>query len=148
LLRASRRSTIVNVGSVLSRTALPYYTIYCATKYGLAGFSDSLRFEMRGSPVRVLLVCPGHPETEFFETADMDPRAFGPIRGVAPDVVARAIVRGVDRGKLEIALAGWGKLGIWANRFAPWLYRAVIGSRAKRGHPPSEKNEPGSVRVG
>jgi short-subunit dehydrogenase len=148
LLRASKRATLVNVGSVLSRTALPYYSIYCATKFGLAGFTDSLRFELRGSSVRVLLVCPGHTETEFFATADMDAKAFGPIRGVGPEVVARAIVRAVDRGKREIALTGWGKLGIWANRFAPWLYRAVIGSQAKRGHPPaSEKNDPGSVRV-
>ncbi|MBI3845786.1 MAG: SDR family NAD(P)-dependent oxidoreductase [Planctomycetes bacterium] len=142
LLRMSPGATLVNVGSVLSRTTLPYYTIYCATKYGLAGFTDSLRFELRGSSVRVMLVNPGHTTTEFFDTANMDPKAFGPVRGVSPDTVASAIVRGVDRGSREIALTGWGRLGIAVNRFAPWLYRAVIGGQAKRGNPPGATANP------
>ncbi len=145
LLRKAPSATLVNVGSILSRSALPYYTIYCATKFGLAGFSDSLRFELRGSNVRVLLVCPGHTETEFFEAARMDAKAFGPIGGIRADAVAEAIARAVDRGTREIALTGWGRLGLLANKYAPWLYRAVIGSQAKRGWP-EQSTPPKPVR--
>lgn len=49
---------VVIVTSVKGLLPLPFESAYCATKYGLEGFSDSLRLEMQGFGVKVSVVEP------------------------------------------------------------------------------------------
>jgi NAD(P)-dependent dehydrogenase (short-subunit alcohol dehydrogenase family) len=60
---------IVNLSSMGGRMALPGGAIYHATKYGVEALSDSLRFEVRGFGVDVVLIEPGAIKTEFGDTA-------------------------------------------------------------------------------
>ena len=57
-LRAAR-GRIVNVSSISGRVALPLYGPYAASKFALEALSDSLRRELRGIGVRVILIEPG-----------------------------------------------------------------------------------------
>jgi len=65
-MRAQRRGTIVNVSSISGRVALPGLSIYAATKFALAAFSESLRYEVEQHGLRVCLVEPGTHKTEIF----------------------------------------------------------------------------------
>ena len=56
---------IINVASIAGLVALPGSTIYCATKYGVNGFSDALRRELRGFGITVSAFCPGFTPTEI-----------------------------------------------------------------------------------
>jgi short-subunit dehydrogenase len=60
-----RCGSIINVGSTSGLMALPTSSIYCSAKFGLRGFNDALRREVRGMGVEVSLVCPGPVRTEF-----------------------------------------------------------------------------------
>jgi short-subunit dehydrogenase len=60
-----RAGCIINVGSTSGLMALPTSSIYCAAKFGLLGFNDALRREVRGMGIDVCLVCPGPVRTEF-----------------------------------------------------------------------------------
>lgn len=57
-LRERPRPLIVNVGSVFGQIGYPGYAAYCATKFGLRGFSEALRRELYDTPVRVVHVEP------------------------------------------------------------------------------------------
>ncbi|MGC4056388.1 MAG: SDR family oxidoreductase [Paludibaculum sp.] len=57
--------TIVTMGSVASRVALPWAAAYSASKSALASLHDSLRLELRGSPIHLLDVHPGIVDTGF-----------------------------------------------------------------------------------
>ncbi|MFZ0089964.1 MAG: oxidoreductase [Solirubrobacteraceae bacterium] len=80
-MRDQRWGKIVNVGSMGGRLTFPGAGIYHATKYALEAISDSLRFEVRGFGVDVILVEPGLIGTGFGDVASAsvdDARAAGP----------------------------------------------------------------------
>ncbi|MGH8867669.1 MAG: SDR family NAD(P)-dependent oxidoreductase [Actinomycetes bacterium] len=60
-----RVADLVNISSVAARKANPVGAVYSLTKYGVNGFSEGLRQEVRGKHVRVSVVEPGQVETEL-----------------------------------------------------------------------------------
>ena len=68
-MRAQRWGKIVNVGSMGGRLTFPGAAAYHATKYGVEAISDSLRFEVRGFGIDVILIEPGLIVTRFGEVA-------------------------------------------------------------------------------
>jgi NAD(P)-dependent dehydrogenase (short-subunit alcohol dehydrogenase family) len=60
------RGRIVNVSSIGGRVALPLVSAYNASKFGLEGLSDSLRRELRGQGVDVIVIEPGGVKTPIW----------------------------------------------------------------------------------
>jgi len=56
---------IINVASIAGLIATPGGTVYSASKFGVNGFSDALRRELRGSGIHVSAFCPGFTPTEI-----------------------------------------------------------------------------------
>ena len=97
-----RRGSIINVSSLAAFVPLFGGVTYGASKAFLVFFSDCLRYELRGSGVRALALCPGlmhsgFHETEEFENVDLAaiPRALWSD----PDEVVRKSLRALERGK-------------------------------------------------
>jgi len=65
LLRQAARATIVNISSVVGVKGYPLQSAYTASKHALRGMSISLAEELRGSNVRVHVICPGGVDTEM-----------------------------------------------------------------------------------
>ncbi|MCM4169238.1 putative oxidoreductase [Arenibacter antarcticus] len=57
---------IINMGSILGKTARSEGAAYCLTKYGIQGFSESLFRELRSDKIKVSCVNPGSIATDFF----------------------------------------------------------------------------------
>jgi len=105
---ARGRGHVVNVGSLAGKSATPYNVPYSAAKGGLILFTHSLRAELRGSGVSASVIVPGFV-SDVGMVADKV-RAHGvtvpAIAGSsAPDKVARAVVRAIERDVLEIIVA-------------------------------------------
>jgi short-subunit dehydrogenase len=119
---AHNHGYILNVGSGLSRAAVPAFAPYVATKYGLAGFSDALRRELHRTGVHVTLVLPGWMHTDMLtpEVENLVERYGFPVEH--PDFVAERAVLGLVRGEHEIVLGGFlARLGVLVERYAPML---------------------------
>ncbi|MBN1363012.1 MAG: SDR family oxidoreductase [Sedimentisphaerales bacterium] len=65
LLKQAERGYIVNIASVVSVKGYPLQSAYTASKHALRGMSMSLAEELRGSNVRVHVICPGGVDTEL-----------------------------------------------------------------------------------
>jgi short-subunit dehydrogenase len=87
---ARRRGVIVNVSSMSGKVPTPFNTIYAATKYGLNGFSASLRLELEGSGVHVGTVCPS-----FVGETGMWVTSGGRAPARMPEVAPEKVVQGV-----------------------------------------------------
>lgn len=143
LLRASR-GRIVNISSVFGYTGFPMSSIYCASKFALEGWSESLHHELRPHGVGVTLVEPGGFRTRFGVNARWPKRrlesyakqraAMSAFRdklsagkGKAPEPVARAVA------KLLASDAAPIRLRVGADARATWLLRKwlpeAIGDR-------------------
>jgi len=139
---------IVAVSSLGGKSAIPYNTPYCASKYAMHGFYDSLRMELRQHDVSCTVVCPWWVATEFHEMqTNKDGVARGP-RGRAyytkntmtSDQCAHIILNAAYKRRREV-LMGPGALAVWIKLIAPgfldWLTFKVfiepLIRRAKAG---------------
>lgn len=64
-LRQQEIAHVVMIGSVAGLIGVPFEGMYCASKFALEGYCQTLRFELRGSPVRVAILEPGDFNTGF-----------------------------------------------------------------------------------
>ena len=87
-LRRSR-GHFINIVSIAGRMAFPGNAAYCASKWGLLGFTNVLREEVRDAGVRVTAVLPGAIDTTSWDAA---PGRWNRRRMLSPATVARAIV--------------------------------------------------------
>ncbi len=120
LLKHGRQPAIVNIGSVLAWRGVPRKSEYCAAKFALRGWSEALRVELQSDGIDVLQIHPSTTSSEFFEVLTDSPateksKSVGSMR---PDVVARSIVRAIERNRREVILSPGGRVLVWAsNRF-------------------------------
>jgi short-subunit dehydrogenase len=129
VMLARRSGHIVVVSSVMGYLGTPGRSSYAAAKHALHGYFDSLRAEVWRQGILVTLVCPGYVRTAVGRNA-LGPRGETQVsaepRGIAPDRCARALVRGVARGRSEVVVGGWEIAGIYLQRFTPWLLRRIV----------------------
>ncbi len=80
MVRAGRGGHLVNVSSAAGLIGLPWHAAYSASKFGLRGVSEVLRFDLRRHGIGVTLVCPGAVDTPLVGTMQIAgdrPRASG-----------------------------------------------------------------------
>ncbi len=78
---------IINNSSLNGLVATPRNPIYCSTKFGVIGFSNSLRRQLNGTGVRVSILCPGNTPSEISPAHQAHERGVGyapKIRGLMP----------------------------------------------------------------
>jgi 3-dehydrosphinganine reductase len=109
---------IVNVSSIAGFLGVFGYTAYGASKFAVRGFSDALRAEMKPLGIRVSVVFP--PDTDTPQLAyenQFKPHETKELAGSAhampPQVVASALLRGVERKQYIIIPGFEGKLFFW-----------------------------------
>jgi NADP-dependent 3-hydroxy acid dehydrogenase YdfG len=130
---------IVNTSSVFGLLGMPYQSAYCASKFAVRGFTDSLRQELRGTGVSAVNVHPGGVRTSIARNARVrrDPEGrgrshqemaadFEAILMTSPDQAARIICRGVEQGKARILVGPDAYVFDALARIAPTHYYDVI----------------------
>lgn len=107
LIKKSRSGYILNVGSLFSRIALAENSVYAATKFALAGFTEGLRRELKPLGIKVGLFLPGPMKTSFQEHRGED--AIKPSKSMVldPKKVAMTIEEMVRRHKKKVTLPVW-----------------------------------------
>jgi uncharacterized protein len=130
LLRASAPSAIVNVASTAARVARAGTGAYSASKFALAGWSDSLWAEERSHGVHVGLVLPGFISTEGFPQSELTARAGTRWVVSTPERAAEAIfAAGIGRRpERYVPRPYW--LAAAVRILAPGLVRRVLGGNS------------------
>ncbi|WP_129645781.1 SDR family oxidoreductase [Peristeroidobacter agariperforans] len=105
-LELSDGASIVNIGSVFGCIGFAGNSVYCATKFGLRGFTEALRRELADTNVRVHYFAPRATRTSFNSDAVNDLNVALGNASDDPAEVARHIVRSLQGGKLE-TIIGW-----------------------------------------
>jgi len=131
MIEAGRGGHVVNVSSAAGLFGLPWHAAYSASKFGLRGVSEVLRFDLRRHDIGVSLVCPGAVKTPLMETVDLvgvdrESRRVRKLVGrfgehaVSPERVAEKIVAGVEKNRYMVFTSADIRVGYWFQRkFAP-----------------------------
>jgi short-subunit dehydrogenase len=149
-LAREQAAQIVNVSSIFGIVAPPGQTAYCASKFAVRGFSESLRheLEMAGSPVGVTLVHPGGVRTSIAENARIaqaaDPQwvarqkeAMRQLLKMPPEQAAATIADAIERRAPRVLVGKDARQAALLQRLLPvgywkWLARGV---QRQTGHP-------------
>ncbi len=131
MIRAGRGGHLVNVSSAAGLFGLPWHSAYSASKFGLRGISEVLRFDLRRHGIGVSLVCPGGVDTGLVRTIDIrgvdknNPRIQKLVggfqrRAVTPEQAAAAILKGIRKNEYLVFTSPDIRIGHWfQQRFAP-----------------------------
>lgn len=135
------RGHIAMVSSMGGLVGVYGYSAYSAAKFGVTGFAEVLRSEMKPHGVLVTLMAPPNIETPgHAREIAMEPPETKAINGIArtrsPEEVARLFVRGVERGRFLVLPGLSNKLlyrleGLWPEAFFA-LFDGVV-TKARRG---------------
>jgi short-subunit dehydrogenase len=139
LRRMSERDagTIVQVGSALAYRAIPLQAAYCGAKFGIRGFTDSLRTELMAdrSRVRITMVqLPGVNTTQFNWCRSKLPRHPKPVPPIyQPEIAAEAVYRAAQRPRRELWVGYTTIQAVVGNKLAPWLADRYLARTAIQG---------------
>jgi NADP-dependent 3-hydroxy acid dehydrogenase YdfG len=136
-MRPRDRGTIVQVGSALAYRAIPLQASYCAAKFAIRGFTDSLRSELlhERSGVRIVMVqLPGLNTPQFTwvrTTLRRRPRPMAPF--FQPEVAAEAIVWAAEHPRRELWVGANTVAVITAAKLFPGLLDRYLARTAVDG---------------
>jgi short-subunit dehydrogenase len=130
---------IVNTSSVFGLAGIPHQSAYCASKFAVRGFTESLRHELKGTGVRAITIHPGGVRTNIARSARMhsDPLGLGrdqdamaaefeAIALTSPEKAAKTIHQGVDAGKARILIGPDAYVFDILTRVTPTHYYTVL----------------------
>lgn len=121
LLCEGTQPAIYNVVSMCARRAMPAWSEYSASKHALCGLTESLRGEMVRYGIDVLMALPGLTRTGLHSNMlKNEGRAkLNFAAGMDPALVARKVVRALERNQREIAIGADSWWMLFFTRFAP-----------------------------
>jgi NADP-dependent 3-hydroxy acid dehydrogenase YdfG len=130
---------IVNTSSVFGLLGMPYQSAYCASKFAVRGFTDSLRQELRGTGVRAVDVHPGGVKTNIARNAryhatprradlthEQAAELFEKIAMTTPERAARIIHKGVTAGRSRVLVGPDAYVFDALARVAPSRYYSLF----------------------
>ena len=119
---------IIEISSVLGFIGLRDSAVYVASKHAVNGLVKSVRYELKGTGVRIWAACPGRTESEFRQVAlgGKAARAETSTHGEPVEKIARGILRGLDR-RPAFLMPSWraGTIVTLAH-WLPWLFDFVM----------------------
>jgi len=140
-----RSGHLVFMSSLAGKVGTPRSPVYSATKFGLRGFAQSMREDLRPAGVGVSAIFPGFVRDAgmFHDTGAKLPPGVGTV---SPEAVADAVVRAIERNRGEVDVAPAGlRAGAKAAGLAPDLAATVSrrlgGQRIAEDHVSAQKTK-------
>jgi uncharacterized protein len=130
---ARGRGHVVNISSVAGHIGTLNMAAYCASKFAMNGFSESLYHELKPLGIDVSIVCPGPVRTSFNRTfAQTSPKSPTSLV-ISAESVSQTVIRVIEKKRFEVITPPSVALICALKRFMPGLFRA-ISYRLFRSH--------------
>jgi short-subunit dehydrogenase len=126
LLRTARFAQVINVGSIFGYLGYPGFALYCATKFGLRGFSQALRRELANSNVAVRYFAPRATRTPLNTPIVSAMNRALKTREDAPELVARMLLRFIAGSGWQRKLGFPERLYVFLNDLVPGINDKAI----------------------
>lgn len=134
LMKKQGAGHIITVSSMAGKRATAFGGAYSATKFAQAGLMESLRMELRNSPIRTTVVYPGSTKTDFTSVIE-NPGARKirhPMKAMSTNDVAAAILDAIHNPKPEVILQRYGRVLSVLNSASPRFVDWVVASFVKK----------------
>ncbi|MDD3647597.1 MAG: SDR family NAD(P)-dependent oxidoreductase [Candidatus Dojkabacteria bacterium] len=122
---------IIMTSSLAGLITIPQWSVYVATKWGITGFADSIRPELKQYNVKVTTIHPGAVKTDFFsrEKANLDLKDYEDA--VDASVIAFAAYEAVFTGKRKVLVPKMAQNYALLFKFLPGILQKTLEKQAK-----------------
>jgi short-subunit dehydrogenase len=125
---ARKSGHIVNLASVAASFGVAGLSAYCASKYAVLGFSESLSQELHGTGVGLTVVSPMGVKTNFFNNSSFGGRIpYNERFMLSTKIVSNAVLAAANSHRLEIIVPFYMRVGIWLKHTIPFITNPIIG---------------------
>ena len=129
LLKTFSKSEIINVGSTFGSIGYPGFSVYCASKFGLRGFSEALNRELAESPVSIRYFAPRATQTTLNSDKVVEMNKALANKMDKPQQVAQSLIKFLENTDHR-AYLGWPeKLFVRLNGIFPTLVDKAISKK-------------------
>ncbi len=139
-MRDRGRGTIINVSSAASFQPIPYMATYAATKAFVSSFSEAIAEENRPYGIRILALCPGSTNTNFFAASNID----RPIQVKGQQTVEQVVdtaLKALQKGKSKVVSGLANKVGATLGTHVPHKITTRAMAKALRARVTKDSNE-------
>lgn len=151
-MRRQGGGRIVNISSIGGKVPVPHLMPYCASKFALVGFSETLRAELMKDGVVVTTVCPGlmrtgSPPNAFFKGRHRAEYALFTIGDGTPGLsmsaerAAARVVEACRQGRARVVLGAPAKAAVLLHEAAPQTYARLMALLNRLLPPPTPERE-------
>jgi NAD(P)-dependent dehydrogenase (short-subunit alcohol dehydrogenase family) len=137
MIEAGCGGHIVNVSSAAGLFGLPWHAAYSASKFGVRGISEVLRFDLAQHGIGVSLVCPGAVNTPLVGSVNIvdvdrnNPEVQATVKrfqrhAVTPEKAAQAILKGIKNNRYMVFTSPDIRVGYWFQRKFSLPYELVM----------------------
>jgi short-subunit dehydrogenase len=130
-----RSGHIVNVSSIAGIAGFLNIGAYCASKFAINGFSESLYYELKPYGIHVSVICPGPVRTGFNRAFAGKPPQSPRWLMVEPEFISRAVLRAIEAKRFQVVPPRYLAFLCWIKQALPGPFRALAyrayRSRAK-----------------
>lgn len=113
---------VVNIASIAGKVGGPAVATYSATKHGVVGLSEAVRFELRDSGIEISCVMPFPVKTALMEGVS-DQRL---LKRVEPEDVANEIVDALEAPRFDVFVPRWVKVSLSSGALLPRRAREAV----------------------
>ncbi len=134
--------SLINISSVFGLFGVPTQSAYCASKFAVRGFTESLWIEMKGTGVHIGCVHPGGIKTNIARNAkvteNMDPSDEDPAERferaarTTPEQAAEIIAQGIRKRTSRILIGGDARVLSFVTRMLPSSYKSILARFVNR----------------
>jgi NAD(P)-dependent dehydrogenase (short-subunit alcohol dehydrogenase family) len=157
MIRARKGGHIVNVSSAAGLFGLPWHAAYSASKFGLRGISEVLRFDLKRHKIGISLVCPGGVDTGLVNTLEIQGiDTSNPIiqafkrdfrkHAVSPESAASSIIKGIKANRYMVYTSPEIHLLHWVQGKFSLPYELIMRFLNNRMQSVFEKTHSGSSK--
>lgn len=123
------KAKIINVGSSFDSIGFPGFSVYSATKFGLRGFSESLRRELSDTNIQISMVSPRATNTEMNGSKVQKMNTELNVKTDNADQVAKIIINAIQSTSIERYIGWPEKLFARINRIFPSIVDGAISKQ-------------------
>lgn len=122
---------LVNISSVFGLSGFPNNSDYCAAKFAVRGYTESLAIEFHESPILIQCVHPGGINTRIARGGN-NPKASKKLLVTSPNAMAKSIIDGIRKGTPKVVYgSGSSKIRIISNQLPRKVANGLIWKQAK-----------------
>jgi short-subunit dehydrogenase len=132
ITQSKQGGTLINIGSALGSIGFPGFSLYCATKFGIRGFSQSLAREYAGSNIRVAHFAPRTTQTDLNTDQVLQMNSSMGSKVDSPEQVADAFMKFLYSTKRHVVLGWPEKLFARINGALPELVDNAFVQKLKK----------------